>query len=309
MEFKNERDRYLGLVGRFMLPLFPGRVRRLKREQFTLSEDGKKRSKLDHILRFGLLHQILGSGDLDQLADYHESYWKSEGAARYHESHEHIFEETFIPKFSYLVDFIEKRIEASELTFEILVEIGSGSGQLIDYLSEHMEGTVERFVGIDLSPETVAACNVQYGSDTVQFIAADGDAWIRENGRKNSIYISHRGVLEYFPTERLLSLFKHIAQTYAPTLLVTIEPVSLSFDLNDKNPTVPYSNEYSFAHNYPYLMRKAGFEILHTDIQPGTAQYNLLAVVAAAGLREVDLLDSADIAEDIPDTTVSNVDT
>lgn len=284
MEFKNKRDQYIGMVGQLFIPLFPERVKKLEESQFTLSEFGRSRSKLDQILRFGLLYKAIRTNDLERLASYHENYWKSDAAAQYHEDHAFIFEEVFIPQFSYLLEIIQKEIEASGKTFDTLVEIGSGSGQLLDYLSKNMEGTVEQFVGIDLSPKTVETCNKRYGNERVNFVAADGDAWIRENGQQNWIYLSHRGVLEYFPKEQLLSFFTHIATRYSPTILVTIEPVGVNHDLENNFNSQPYSNEYSFSHNYPHIMTEAGFKIIHTDLQPRNPKYNLLAVVASSGL-------------------------
>ncbi len=287
MNFKHSRDRYLGIIGQVLLPFFPSRVKHIQSEQFTLTDFGQSRSKLDHFLRYGLIRQAIQTGDLDQLAQYHENYWKGEAGAQYHEDYAFAFEESFVANFAYIIDHINQVAETAN-GFDSLFEIGCGSGQLLDYLATHVNG-VEQFIGIDLSPTTVERCNDRYGRSNVQFVAADGDKWIRENGKSNSIFMSHRGVLEYFPQERLLSFFKYIQETYSPCLLITIEPIGTDHNLETTTASQPYSNEYSFSHNYPHLIREAGFDVLHTHLQPSTSANHLLAVVSSSGLPEIKL--------------------
>lgn len=289
MNFKHNRDKYLGIIGQFLLPIFPNRVEKIQSEQFTLSEFGQGRNKIDHFLRYGLVYRAIQKGDLDSLAQYHKNYWKGDAGAQYHEDYAFMFEESFVAHFAYIVEYINQIAHEAD-GFNSLFEIGSGSGQLLDYLAAHVND-VEKFVGIDLSPTTVKRCNERYGRSNVSFVAADGDKWIRENGQPNAVFMSHRGVLEYFPQDRLLSFFRYIRETYAPCLLITIEPVGTGHDLENTTNSQPYSNEYSFSHNYPYLIKQAGFDILDTHLQPSTQNNHLLAVVATAGMPIIELPD------------------
>ena len=280
MHFLSDRDRYLGMVGQHMLRFFPDRVKRLEEGGFTLSQFGERRDRIDSILRRGLIYQAVDMGDLDRLAQYHENYWKGDAGTKYHEDYSFEFEKMFVPKFAYIVEMMSELMQGEGMEIKRLVEIGSGSGQLIEYLDRQMDPQIKELIGIDLSPQTVAACNAQYGNERVRFLAADGDAWIRENGQAESIFMSHRGVLEYFPQERLLSFLQHIATHYRPSILVTIEPVGVNHNFAETPDSTPYSDEYSFSHNYPDIIKQAGFEVLHTDRQDCNEMFDLLAVVA-----------------------------
>ena len=283
MKFNSSRQQKAGLLGRLLLPFFPKRVKKIQSEGFTLASYSSRYGKLDKLLRLGLIHKIISSNNYDELAQYHLQFWQSDEGAEYHKNYLEEFEVAFIEKFSYVIDEIKALCSPSGFSPTTLCEIGSGSGQLLHHLSRELP-QLEQLIGIDLSPETVKDCNRKYGNQRVKFVAADGNQWIRENGKSNWIYFSHRGVLEYFPQEMLLDFFKTIQTQYQPTLFVAIEPVGVRHDPLNTTHSEPYNDEYSFSHPYEHLFRKAGFEIHDIQIKPYQPKYNLMCVIASSGL-------------------------
>lgn len=94
----------------------------------------------------------------------------------------------------------------------------------------------------------------------MQFVAADAGEWIPKNGQRNTIYLTSRGVLEYFTEQDLLDLLSTISNM-GNSIFVAIEPVGLDHDLDINPHSRLYGGEKSFSHNYKVLFPKAGFSI------------------------------------------------
>jgi hypothetical protein len=272
-------EKVAGLVGEGLLPLLPKRTRRISKKEFTLINKGR-RNIIDRLLRAGLARRILREGNLNQLATYHCQFWSGEMGKEYHDSHGYAFESVFKPNFHYIVDMLNNFLKSNPV-FKTLCEIGTGSGQLLDFLGDRLN-TIDRFIGIDLNQDTVADNKKRYKNNKLEFIAADGDSWTRINGQPNWVFFSHRGVLEYFPEENLQGLFTFIANEISPAIFVAIEPVGVDHDLGSERESKIYGREFAFSHNYPHLFQKAGFELWHFELINFT-DHRLCAIVAVAG--------------------------
>ncbi len=113
----------------------------------------------------------------------------------------------------------------------------------------------------------------------IEFAVADADRWIRRSGEGNWLYFSHRGVLEYFPKPSLESLFGHIARECAPNLVFVLEPLSIDYDLSRERESRTYGVEFSLSHNYPLILREAGFDIVRQQ-EAAFFDHRLLGVLA-----------------------------
>ncbi|RJQ48583.1 MAG: class I SAM-dependent methyltransferase [Desulfobacteraceae bacterium] len=263
-----------GILGEALLPLMPRRARAIAEEGFTLV-NGRRRNIIDAVIRAGMAHRALRGGSPDLLAAYHRRFWTGESAREYHERRR----AEFVPEFSEILENLNRLLLMHD-EFKTLCEIGTGSGQMLEYLAGRLT-TVERFIGIDLNPDTIEDNRKRYADAGLEFIAADGEEWIRAHGRSNWVFFSHRGVFEYFPQKKLENMLAFIAREIKPVIFVAIEPVGIDHDLVKEQESVVYGREFSFSHNYPYLFRKAGFEVKHSECKPGP-DYRLCVLMAAA---------------------------
>lgn len=274
-------DSMNGLIGTALIPLMPERVEHIKQDEFTLVNEGERRNLIDTWLRAGLARQAFVKGDLDEVAEYHRKFWEGKGGKEYHDQNRAAFHNTFIPNFSFVIDDLNERL-ADQPEFKTLVEIGSGSGQMLDHLGQTVP-TIDEFIGIDLSPDTIRDCQAEFTNPKLTWVAADGDVWVRENGQPHMVFVSHRGVLEYFPQKNLESLFRFIATELSPTIFIAIEPVGIDHDLDKELDSTTYGREFSFSHNYPHLFAKTGFDVHHVSFKEFYT-HKLVAVIATAGL-------------------------
>ena len=122
---------------------------------------------------------------------------------------------------------------------------------------------IDRFIGIDLSQEQISLNGDRYGvNKKLEFVAADALDWVKEHGQGNTIFVTSRGVLEYFLEPRLQELFNHV-HGLGKTIFIAIEPngADHNFEINPNSQL--YGHEPSFSHNYPKLFKNAGFDVWH----------------------------------------------
>lgn len=266
-----------GLIGQQLLSLAPERAALIRQEDFSFTM-GQKRSLLDSFLWAGLVREAMRTNSSSSLEKYHYDFWQGKRGHQYHDCRQERFEEIFLCHYSYIIDELTALIRANS-GYTTLCEIGSGSGQLLDYLASNMP-EINRFIGIDLSEETTASNRQKYTKPKLEFIAAGGLEWIQEHGQPFWIYVTNGGVLEYFSQPNVEALFEHIGRTSAPAIFVAIEPISIDHNLETELNSKPYGREFAFSHNYPHLFRKAGFQLRHMDYSHQKPGHNLYAFIA-----------------------------
>ena len=253
-------------AGNILLQLFPHRAQAIAQENFTLVNhaDGTRRGVIDRLMREAIAHHALSQPDQSQLSQLHQDYWRGEQGTLYHEQHRDKFEFVW-GHFSFVLDDL-KNLLAQNPQFKTLCEIGTGSGQLLDHLAHELP-ELDAFIGIDLSPDTIEANRRKYTHPKLTFLADDAKAWIEQNAGPNWVYVTFRGVLEYFTEADLSALLTHIVQQRQPAIFICVEPVDRDHDLETALESRLYGEEFSFSHNYPHLFRQSGFTVLHTSHQ------------------------------------------
>jgi SAM-dependent methyltransferase len=253
-------------AGNILLQLLPHRAQAIAQENFTLVNyaDGTRRGIIDRLMREAIAHNALSQPDQTQLSQLHQDYWRGEQGALYHDQHRDKFEFVW-GKFAFILDDL-KQLLAQNPQITTLCEIGTGSGQLLDHLA-HRLPQIEEFIGIDLSPDTIEANRQQYNHPKLTFLADDAKAWIEQNAQPHWVYVTFRGVLEYFTEADLRALLRSIAHEQKPAIFLAIEPVARDHDLTTEPNSRLYGDEFSFSHNYPHLFQSAGFQVVHASHQ------------------------------------------
>ena len=116
----------------------------------------------------------------------------------------------FLPNCTFIFDILKKELSNQSEEFNTLVEIGTGNGDVLNYLSSEFP-KINRFVGVDLSLDQIEINNKKFNNNKrLEFVAADTFDWVKEHGQGYTIFVTSRGVLEYFLEARLQEFLNEI---------------------------------------------------------------------------------------------------
>lgn len=250
--------------GNLLVFLKPKRAQQLSESGMTLVLN--KMSITDRLMRRAILRKLEINKDYKKLAQLHQNYWANKGSD-FFLNNEKTFTNEFLTNCTFIFDELEKELLNTSVHYDTLVEIGTGSGSVLNYLSLKFP-KIDRFIGIDLSSIQIQINNEKFSKNKkLEFVASDGFDWVKAHGKGNTIFLTSRGVLEYFTEERLQALLLEI-NNLGSTIFIAIEPngIDHNFEINPKSQ--PYGYERSFSHNYVELFKNAGFSIWHVSQKP-----------------------------------------
>ncbi len=271
-------------MGLLLLAAMPSLAARPNRQIFG---DGSDR--LGALVRNGLLGQAFLRRDHARLRRYLSAYW-GEYATRFHDDWDDRFERLFLGRDLGMVDHLGEWISeraASGEPVRRLCEIGCGGGRLLAFLAERFP-ELEELIGIDIGEARIELNRSTYPDRRLQFHAADAVEWIPGHAKPHSVFVTNGGVLEYFLEEELARLFGWIASHCHPAAVLLIETIGTDHDLGSEPGSLVYGREMAFSHNYPHLLRQAGFSIRHLSEcagfeQDGGGRWIRILATTAAG--------------------------
>ena len=246
------------IVGGFLVSVRPAKAVKLSKTGITLTDELNLEERL---MRHALLKRAERGNDHDGLQNMHKEYWVKKGDGFFSRNTDR-FQTLFKPHSGPVIQGLREQLEKTSEPYRSLVEIGTGNGHLLNYLSVKFP-RIERFIGIDLSPDQIKSVKKKYeGNDRLEFVAADGFEWVRDHGEANTIFVTFGGVLEYFAQKRLEAFFRTVNRL-ENVLFLTMEPNAADHNFRIHPDSRPYGHESSFSHNYPLLFKKAGFQVWH----------------------------------------------
>jgi hypothetical protein len=257
-------ETFASRLGSILVLLQPQKARELSEQGMTLVLNNL--SFNERLMRRAILKKIEKTEDYDTLAELHQNYWINQGDDFFLET-ENSFENEFLPNCAFIFDELESVLLDSSIDFHTLVEIGTGNGRVLEYLSLKFP-EINRFIGLDLSPIQIQMNTKKFNENKkLEFIAADAFQWIKNYHEGNTIFVTSRGVLEYFTEERLRIFLKNI-HNLGKIIFVAIEPKGIDHNFETNPNSQTYGTERSFSHNYPQLFKNAGFSIWHNSYKP-----------------------------------------
>lgn len=210
----------------------------------------------DRWMLAALAHEAETSGQLEILHAAHRKFWTTQSAAdlmitlgdeRIHDLLD-----------NHSKGIIEPLRQAlREAGCDRLIEIGCGSGTVLDWFSQKFPELTELH-GIDLNPGLIEACKARE-NPRLHFHLGDALSLVRSLARPPQALLSFGGVLEYFLETELAELFAWLRGHHAPAVVVLVEPIGADHDLSRHPESRLYGVEHSFSHNYPRILRDAGF--------------------------------------------------
>jgi hypothetical protein len=250
-------------IGELLIFIRPLKAKKLAKEGMTVVMDKSGLSVLDRLMRRAILKKVENKGDFDQLAKLHENYWKNKGAGFFDENNNRL-ELVNLPFSDFIFPLLKEELEKQNGNYHTLVEIGTGNGQILDYLSTKFQG-IDKFIGIDLSELQTSENILNYKKNTkLEFVAADAFEWVDKFGAGSTVFLTFMGVLEYFTESRLQDFLKKI-DSLGKIIFVAIEPNGHDHDFSENPHSQVYGSERSFSHNYHKLFKNSGFELWHSS--------------------------------------------
>lgn len=248
------------LIGKILIYLFPNKAVELTEKGITIAFD-KNLSKTDRLMRYALLKNAEKNKDYELLAQFHKNFWTNMGQ-KFFSNDKDTLNNYFLRNNYFLFKELKTRLNAQLNVYDTMVEIGSGQGDVLNYLSAEFT-QIKRFVGIDLNSNQSKINTDRYRENKkIEFVAADGFEWIKSNKVDNLVIFTSGGVLEYSTEESLVDFFRHLS-TLDNFILIVIEPIGRDVDFKVNPKSQPYGYESSFSHNYSKLFIEAGFKIWH----------------------------------------------
>lgn len=267
-------------LGNALVFLRPEKSRQLSENRMSLVHRNKKNMSVsERLMRAALMKNLEEIHDHDTIAEQNRNFWIDRAPQLFSEL-EDTFRTDFLPNCTFIFDILKEEISNQSEEYNTLVEIGTGNGDVLNYLcSEFPE--INRFIGIDLSRDQIELNHVKFiDNKKLEFVVADAFDWVKEHGQGNTIFVTSRGVLEYFMESRLKELFNQINQL-GKTIFIAIEPNGADHNFETNPNSQLYGKEPSFSHNYPKLFKDANFTIWHFSQKPWSGGGNTQTFIGA----------------------------
>lgn len=259
-------------LGHLYAALHPAYTRQVAAGQMPARIGTKER-----LIIASLVDRHRRAGTLGELAPLHAWLWQGEQAVAFHEQAKARFEHWWLGHHAAIVEPIGQLLEAPGSPYVRLCEIGCGSGLVLEDLAKRLP-SLEALVGLDLSPQQTERNRQRSVDPRIRFEAGDATVWVPAFGQNGTVYLTVAGVFEYFPRAALQTLFGTIANQKPPAVIALIEPIPADYQLDTERESRPYGSEYSLGHNYPLLLREAGFAIRYQEHQRFEGCTHLLVV-------------------------------
>ncbi|WP_372948096.1 class I SAM-dependent methyltransferase [Mariniphaga sp.] len=246
--------------GNVLVFLLPKKARQLSKNGLTVVVNNNM-SIPERFMRAAIFKKLEKRQDYNTIAKLHQSYWANKGTEWLSQS-EDLFKTDFLPNCTFIFDLLKKELSNQSEEFNTLVEIGTGNGAVLNYLSSEFP-KINHFVGLDLSPVQIEINNKKFSNNNrLEFVTSDGFEWVKEHGHDNTIFVTSGGVLEYFTELRLQDFLRQI-NALGKTIFVAIEPNSTKHNFETNPNSQVYGREWAFSHNYPKLFKDTGFSVWH----------------------------------------------
>ena len=214
----------------------------------------------------GYENKLKRSGNEVELERSHNRFWQGDEALELYKQNEWRFKHLFLGEQMSLINHLRDHLQKTGRWPYEFMEIGCGRALVLDHIATLLP-RIKRFKGVDINQERTWRNRMEFRRENVRFTCGDGVDEVIGAGMPNSVFFTFGGVYEYISETRLEQLFQHIATELPRSYVVLSEPVANEHDLETESGSLPYGLENSFSHNYPALLRSAGFNIIYTEEQ------------------------------------------
>jgi trans-aconitate methyltransferase len=148
-------------------------------------------------------------------------------------------------------------------SYATVCEIGTGNGLFLEYLSRELTG-VRRFVGIDLNCSQIERNREVYAGSRLEFECSEIATWMATGVTGPTIFLA-AGTLECFTQPELVEFLGLVRRLQTGAAIALCEPVNIDLATTTASKA---RGSTMYSHNYPHLLRSAGFVPFETQIDP-----------------------------------------
>lgn len=250
-------------VGNLLRTLRPGLAKRVDDRPFDPGWSPSAK-----LIRNAHLLNAVGRKDHETLRRYLTHYWSSAASTEFYDGFSHRFEDLFLRYHAGIADHINALLPRLGDGPIRLVEVGCGDGRVLEWLSGRLDQVTD-FHGVDLNPVQIEKCRTAYSSSPrCHFHHGDLLGWLQDNPAPGTVLVSNGGVFEYLLEHELRNLFNRLRLFCSPCLVAITETIATDHDLDAEVHSLPYGHEFALSHNYPAILRSAGFELTWEQNRP-----------------------------------------
>lgn len=165
-----------------------------------------------------------------------------------------------------------------EAPFEYVVEIGCGNGLLIERVAALAPEASATFVGLDISPETLALTRERCAGSRVEYHCCNTLQEFLERGRPASVLVVANGTATFFTSSEFVNLLTWLRSNVPRGAVVVRDITHLEAEREQRSRP---AGGYVFHHNYGFLLAQAGLNDIRCQYEP-VPDIPLQAVVASA---------------------------
>ena len=189
-------------IGSLFILLDPKKADELAKAGMTVQMQHLNLTFKERLMRKAILRTTKRKREFDLLAEFHQNYWKKKGADFFSETQSRLVN-NYLPNCEFVFEILRKQLVKESDQFHTLVEIGTGNGIVLNYLSQGFT-QFKKLIGIDLSDVQIQK-NIEKYSENPRLEFETGDAfhWIDTHKNDYTCFLTFHGVLEYFTEERL----------------------------------------------------------------------------------------------------------
>ena len=140
---------------------------------------------------------------------------------------------------------------------------------------------IKNFTGIDLSEEQTKINQINYKDNSkLKFIGGDVLDWLENQQQGNFVFLTFRGVLEYFTQQQLIAFFEKL-NALGNIIFYAIEPTDSEHNYKSNPNSKVYGVEGSFSHNYQKLFNDTGFKVWYSNEKSESGHPYIIKIVGA----------------------------
>ena len=160
------------------------------------------------------------------------------------------------------IQYIQSVITDKPSGYFEFMEIGTADGSMLNHISSNLL-KIEKFIGLDLNPSAIEQNRRKYKQKSqLHFVCADAQEFLAQKHGRGIIVFASRS-FTCVTQEKLESILTLTAQNFTQAIIALQETCNTDFESYQSS--IHRSNTMMYLHNYPALLSKYDFEILHLE--------------------------------------------
>ncbi len=124
------KDKIKIVIGYVLISFFPKKADDLAKKRLTINP---LLTVSERLMRIAILHTAESNNNIDDLSNLHKYYWTNQGKGFFFQNKDS-FTNYLLPNCAFVFDIVKEKLSKNEV--DIIVEIGTGNGDLLHYVEK-----------------------------------------------------------------------------------------------------------------------------------------------------------------------------